>query len=220
MLGPIIGPVAGGFLAGAKGWRWVFWLLVIIASVLSVVFFLFIRETYAPVILQRKVERLRKATGNARLRSKLDIGLSPRDYFARGIVRPCKMLLFSPIVVIFAFYMAVVYGYLYLLFTSMTEVFEASYGFTTSTVGLTYLGLGIGSMVVLVYFAVVSDRHLKKQSIKDGQGMKPEYRLRHLPYGAILLPAGFFIYGWTAEYRVHWIVPILGTVIIGIANLM
>ena len=107
--------VAGGFLADAKGWRWVFWLLVIISGFLSIVFLIFMRETYAPVILQKKVRRLQRETGNNLLRSKLDIGLSPRDYFNRGIVRPFKMLFFSPIIIIFALYMAVVYGYLYLV---------------------------------------------------------------------------------------------------------
>jgi hypothetical protein len=32
-------------------------------------------------------------------------------------------------------------------------------------------------------------------------------------------PAGIFIYGWTAYYRVHWIVPILGTYIVGVGSL-
>ena len=31
-LGPIFGPVAGGFLTGAKGWRWLMWLLLMIVS--------------------------------------------------------------------------------------------------------------------------------------------------------------------------------------------
>jgi multidrug resistance protein len=213
LLGPIIGPVAGGFLAEAKGWRWVFWLLVIVSGFLSVVMFFFARETYAPVLLQRKVDRLRKETGNELLISRLDAGLSPRDYFKRGIVRPFKMLFQSPICAIFAVYMGITYGYLYLLFTSITIVFEQSYGFGSGIVGLVFLGLGLGSMMGLIFFSFSSDRTLKKMAAKEGQGMKPEYRLRPLPFGAILLPAGFFIYGWTAQYKVHWIVPILGHVI-------
>jgi len=118
LLGPILGPVIGGFIATAKTWRWVFWVVAIVGGFLGLVFFIFMRETYAPVILQRKAERLRKETGNPLLRSKLDVGLSPRDYFARGIIRPLKLLFLSPIVIIFALYMAVVYGYLYLMFTS------------------------------------------------------------------------------------------------------
>lgn len=97
LLGPIVGPVAGGFLSESAGWRWVFWLIVIISGVFSIVMVIFLRETYAPVLLDRKVKRLRKETGNDLLRSKLDIGLSSTDYFKRGIVRPFKMLAFSPI---------------------------------------------------------------------------------------------------------------------------
>ncbi|PSR82796.1 bicyclomycin resistance protein [Coniella lustricola] len=220
LLGPIIGPVAGGFLAAAKGWRWVFWVLVIIAGFATILMLVCMRETYAPVILERKTNRLRKETGNEMLRSKLDVGLSPSDYFKRGIIRPFKMLLLSPVVTVVALYMAVVYGYLYLMFTSMTEVFEGYYGFSTQDAGLAYLGLGVGSMSGLVIFSLTSDRHLKKMSAKEGAGMKPEYRLQPLPIGAILLPIGLFIYGWTAEYRVHWIVPILGTTVIGIGNLI
>jgi multidrug resistance protein len=32
LMGPVIGPVTGGFLAAAKGWRWVFWLIAIVVS--------------------------------------------------------------------------------------------------------------------------------------------------------------------------------------------
>jgi hypothetical protein len=181
---------------------------------------LFIRESYAPILLQRKVNRLRKETGNTLLRSKLDAGLSPEDYFNRGIVRPFKMLIFSPIVLIFAVYLAIVYGYLYLLFTSITEVFEQYYGFSTSIVGLVYLGLGVGSMAGLVCYTLSSNREIKKAIAANGgtEPAKPEIRLNLLPVGAIILPIGFFIYGWTTEYHKHWITPILGMTVIGVGK--
>lgn len=220
LMGPIIGPVAGGFLTAAKGWRWVFWVLVIASGVTSVVMFIFMRETYAPVILQQKVARLRKETGNTLLRSKLDVGLSPRDYFKRGIVRPYKLLTRSPICAIFALYMTVIYGYLYLMFTTLTEVFQGTYGFSTQLAGLSFLGMGIGSIIGLAIFSATSDKYLKKMSEKEGRGFLPEYRLQMLPLGAIMMPVGFFIYGWTAQYHVHWIVPIIGTTVIGTGNLI
>lgn len=220
LLGPVIGPVAGGFLANAKGWRWDFWVVLIVGASISIAMAIFMRETFAPVLLQKKVKRLRKVTGNMLLHSKLDAGLSPRDYFNRSMVRPLKMLLLSPIITAVAIYMAVVYGYLYLMFTSITEVFEGYYNFSTNIVGLVYLGLGVGFVLGLAFFSFSSDRNIKKQAANHGQGMKPEYRMQLLPIGACLLPAGFFIYGWTAQYRVHWIVPVLATTVIGIGNMI
>src|SRR5207244_1162515 len=60
--GPVIGPVGGGFLSAAKGWRWVFWLVAIVAGFVATMMLVFTRETYAPVLLQRKVNRLRRET--------------------------------------------------------------------------------------------------------------------------------------------------------------
>ncbi|KAI1135951.1 bicyclomycin resistance protein [Hypoxylon sp. FL0543] len=230
LMGPIIGPVAGGFLSDAEGWRWSFWLLAIVGGFLSILMLLFLKESYAPVILERKVAKLRKETGNDLLRSKLDAGLSPGDYFKRGIIRPFRMLFLSPIVAITSLYMAVTYGYLYLMFTTITEVFQEYYHFSTSTVGLAFLGLGVGSMIGILLFSGTSDKYIQRRAAKADaaaqasggakMGMKPEYRLPLLPLGAVLIPAGLFIYGWTASYKVHWIAPIIGTAVVGVGNLI
>ena len=36
---------------------------------------------------------------------------------------------------------------------------------------------------------------------------------------AILLPAGFLIYGWSAQHQVHWIVPCIGLFLLGAGNI-
>ncbi|KAI0440827.1 cycloheximide resistance protein [Xylaria telfairii] len=230
LLGPIVGPIAGGFLSNAKGWRWNFWLLTIISGFITIFMFFVMRESYAPVLLKRKAERLRKETGNELLRSKLDIGLSPSDFFKRGAIRPVKMFIHSPMVAIMALYTALTYGYLYVQFTTMTEVFQGAYGFSTSLVGLSFIGLGVGSLIGVVIYSSTSDKYITKKAAeadrlaeetgKEKQGMKPEYRLPLLPLGAICIPIGLFIYGWTAEKKVHWIVPIIGTAFGGIGNIL
>lgn len=230
LLGPIIGPVAGGYISQSLDWRWSFWILTILSGVLTVTFFIVARETYAPVILERKVVKLRKSTGNPNLRSKLDHGLHPRDYFKRSILRPCKMILFSPICLIASLYVGLAYGYMYLMFSSMTPLFMQIYSFSEGEAGLAFLGLGVGSMAGVIWFSRMSDRYGKKKAEKERvvaeaegrepEGMKPEYRLPPLRYGSILLPAGLFIYGWTADYKTHWIAPIIGTCLVGVGNLL
>ena len=207
----VAGPIGGGFLTSAKGWRWVFWAIALAMAAVIPPMALLFHESYAPTILARKSRRLRKRTGNGALRSKLDTGLSPRKAFARAIVRPLKMLFGSPIIAILATYIAIVYGYLYLLFATFTIVFEGGYGFSESVVGLSFLGLGVGMFVGLVGFGILSDRIVKRKAaatVESGAGgkgvMKPEYRLVLILPGAVAIPVGFFIYGWTAEYHVHW----------------
>ncbi len=174
-------------------------------------------ETYEPVLLERRVNQVKKKTGRQDLRSKLDPCVSTRDVFIRAIIRPSKMLILSPIVLVTSIYMALVLGYLYLLFTTLTQVFQATYGFSQGTVGLTYLGLGIGSLIGLLLFATFSDRLIAKLS-KSGE-MKPEYRLFPLILGSLFIPIGLFWYGWSAQKKMFWIMPIIGTGWIGFGML-
>ncbi|GME24691.1 putative mfs multidrug protein [Neofusicoccum parvum] len=216
LLGPVIGPVCGGFLVEAKGWRWVFWLLTIVSGAITITCFLFLRETYAPVLLSRKAARLRKETSNPALRSKLDTGVPHKELLLRSVVRPTKMLFLSPLVGLMSLYVAVVYGILYLLFTTFTFVFEGQYGFSSGTVGLTYIGIGIGMILGLALVGKLSDATLRR--VKAGGGeMKPEHRLPFVLTGppAACIPAGLFIYGWTVEYHEHWAIALFGTMLIG-----
>lgn len=181
-------------------------------------FAFFLDETYSETLLARKTARLRKETGNPALRSKLDSGLAVRDAFKLAISRPLKMLFLSPIVLIMSVVMAITYSYVYLLFTTITEVFEGQYGFGDGIVGLTYLGIGIGMFAGVVIFGIASDKHMK--SIKAaGKEMRPEDRLPLLVPGSFCVPIGLLIYGWSARYNVFWFVPIFGTAFVGIGNM-
>jgi len=158
------------------------------AGAISISALVFLRETYPPIVLERKAARLRKETGNENLTSKLKSPLTPAALFKVSIIRPMKFLLFSPIVLALSTYMAVVYGYLYLLFTTITEVYEKQYHFSQGSVGLTYLGIGIGSLFGVVIFGIASDRIVKYMS-KNGE-MKAEYRLPPMIPGSFLIPIG------------------------------
>ncbi len=141
MVGPVLGPIAGGFLSQAKGWRWVFWLLTIISGVSFAAAIIFLQETYPVIILERKTKRLISETGNTSLRSKLATDETPKDYFKRAIIRPIKFLYASPIVLLLSLYIAIIFGTMYLLLTTIPIVYGRHYHFGTGVVGLVYLGM-------------------------------------------------------------------------------
>ncbi|KAJ4362418.1 hypothetical protein N0V83_010511 [Neocucurbitaria cava] len=214
MIGPIVGPIAGGYLGASVGWRWICWTLAIASGAGAFASFIFQEETYPPTLIERKCKKLKKLTGNQALRTDVHMDRKPSHVFGRAIIRPLRLLFLSPIVSILSLYMGVVYGFMYLLFTTFPLVFQVQYGFGTGTIGLTYLGLGIGSLLGLGVAGYMSDRIYHKKAV-DGR-MEPEWRIVPLIPSAFLIPAGLFWYGWTTYYKTHWILPELGTVLIGI----
>ncbi|QPC60404.1 hypothetical protein HYE67_002635 [Fusarium culmorum] len=220
LFGPVIGPVAGGYLSQAKSWRWSFWVVSILAGAITIMAFVFMRETYSYTILDNKTKKLRKETGNPKLRSALAKEITTKELFSMAMVRPTKMLLFAPIVTLLSLYMALVYGYLYLLFTSMPTLFVKEYHFSSGSVGLAYLGLGMGSLIGLIISGATSDPLVNYLTKKNGGERKPEYRLPLMAAACLMVPAGLFIFGWTAEKRTHWIVPIIGTSFLGLGMII
>ena len=215
LLGPIIGPIIGGYLSQAKGWRWVFWLQLIVSGATLVLGLLLLKESYSVVILERKSERMRKETGNQDLVSALHDGLTRKDHFTHAILRPMRMLLLSPIVMLLSIYTAFLFGYLYLFVTTFPRVFTGQYHFSVNSSGLAYIGLGVGCFFGLIMAGKGSDVVYKKLESKNGAEGKPEFRLPLLVISAPLVAIAFFWYGWSAEAKVHWIVPIIGTAFFG-----
>ncbi|KAF7525745.1 hypothetical protein G7054_g10983 [Neopestalotiopsis clavispora] len=207
LFGPVVGPIAGSYLAAAAGWRWIFWLLLIM-------------ETYEPVLLERKVKKLRKETGNAALYAKGTRNAeAPSVLLKKAIVRPIKMLCLCPLITGLSLYISVAYGFTYLLFSTFSKVFQEQYHYSDGNLGLAYLGLAGGMLVGLSVTSALSDRTYLYLTKKHGVE-KPEYRLETLIWGAIASPIGFFFYGWTAQYQVFSAVPIIATAFVGFGVLL
>ncbi|KAK6580132.1 hypothetical protein PZA11_007154 [Diplocarpon coronariae] len=221
ILGPVVGPIIAGYLAQALGWRWIFWFISMVIGFITVFAFFVLQETYAPILLDRKTSRLRKESGNPLYKSKLASPLSAKQHFRNSIIRPLKLLICYPIVTVMCTYVAVLYGTLYLLFSTYSFVFRSIYGFSTSGTGLVYIAGGIGTLAGLLYIGRFSDRNLRRRAA-SGHAPTPEDRiplLITLP-GSLTFPIGLFIYGWTADKGVHWIVPQIGTGVTGFGSII
>lgn len=216
LLGPLVGPIAGGYINANLGWRWDFWIVAITYGFFTIYHAILCHETYTPVLLARKTMRLRRASGNERLRSVTDTGMSKTRHLKLAWLRPIRMLFLSPIAGFLAIYVAIMYGILYLLCTTFTFIFEGLYHFTEETIGYTYVGMGVGMIIGIFGIGVSSDRILQAMARKKASGaLKPEYRLIPLLVLNPLAPIGLFIYGWTAQYHIQYAVPLFGTFLYG-----
>ncbi|KAJ9157335.1 MFS dha1 multidrug resistance protein [Pleurostoma richardsiae] len=217
LFAPAIGPLVGAYLTIAGGWRWNCWFLAIGMGVLLIAMCTLFSETHAPTVLERKACALRRQYRNPSFVSALRPKTTRRATITGAATRPLKLLLLSPIVTTLSLCSAVSYGFIYLLFTSMTQAFTKRYGIQEPEVGLTYLGFGIGNIVANISLGLTADRLMKR--LARGGEMKPEYRLPPLIPGSLLMPTGLLIYGWTLQYNVHWMVPEFGLFVFGLGTI-
>lgn len=218
-IGPFAGPVIGGYLAEKFGWRWSIWFVVIFAGLMTLLSALLFKETYKPVLLERKALRLRAETGNEALRSKYQAHWD-QESFLRSVTRPIILLFSSPIVFILSFYNALVYGLSYLILTTLAGIMQSKYGFSEGQTGLLFFGRSIGNFIGMLFFALTSDRYVKYMRQKRGGETKPEDRLPHLILGAVSIVIGILMYGWTAYFSLAWILPIIGTGAVGFSMVL
>lgn len=110
--GPCASPWVAGFLSENEGWRWVMGLLAIFSGVLWILGTLFVPETYAPVILRKRVAVLKHKTGKEYiLQGDKEKGTpSLTSVLATAMVRPWILLFMEPIVLLLSIYIAIVYG--------------------------------------------------------------------------------------------------------------
>ncbi|KAE8548214.1 hypothetical protein EYB25_010008 [Talaromyces marneffei] len=223
LLGPVAGPICGGFIGETIGWRWVYWLLLIVAGALSVGIEILNRETYARVLIRWKMEKLAKELGRDDLRSGYESEQqsrnrqTPGQVLIQGLKRPVILFCKSPIVFLLCIYMSLVYGLLYLFFTTIPAVFETQYNFSPGLSGLAYIGIGAGFFLGLIIVGTTNDRIVLKMMKNNGGKYEPEMRLPTMIIFSAIAPISFFWYGWSADKHVHWIVPIIGMFPYGLA---
>ncbi|KAJ5335744.1 uncharacterized protein N7506_005680 [Penicillium brevicompactum] len=216
-LGPVIGPIAGGFIGMSNGgWQWVMGFLAALSGAVWVIGSLVIPETYAPVLLRRRAEKLSRLTGKI-YRSKTEIyqgKVSLKSSFKVSLSRPWILLFCEPIVFMLSFYMAVVYGTLYMMFAAFPIVYQEHRGWSQGFGGLAFLGIMVGMLAAVAYSLWDNTRYIKTSEAHNGFA-PPEARLPPCLLASATIPIGLFWFAWTNSTSIHFMVSIAAGVPFG-----
>lgn len=118
-IGPAIGPLVGGFLSDALGWRWLYWIQLILSGFVWFMISFTIPETYTPKLLSVRAKKMRLETGDSKFVTEEDIDMRPFSQRLRiFLVRPFQLLFQEAIVFFISAYMSVLYGLLYMFFVA------------------------------------------------------------------------------------------------------
>ncbi|KAI1736103.1 major facilitator superfamily domain-containing protein [Xylaria scruposa] len=161
-----------------------------------------------------------------------------------SLTRPFHFLFTEPIVFFFSLWVSFAWAILYLTFGSIPLVFRRQYGFTIEQSGYVFASMIVGGIIATV-FGVLQDHLLKhpnwqsrpsdSMSINSTDSIiEPtphglweflrmrfpaeslESRLYFTCFAAVLLPIGLYLFGFSAQPSIPWIVP---TIAIGFATM-
>ncbi|KAK5651125.1 hypothetical protein OQA88_13264 [Cercophora sp. LCS_1] len=129
------GPAAG-YISANTTWRWCFFSIVIFNGAVQILAIFFLRETYAPRILQAKAKSFRASTSNPNWHTSFDnTDKSLTSILITAFSRPC---------LITSLYQAFNFGTFFLFIASFPAVWEEWYGQPAGPASLNYLSLTIG----------------------------------------------------------------------------
>lgn len=198
-LGPALGPIIGGLVSQLIEWPWLFYIVSIIDTVVLVIGVLILRETYTPVLLRRKAERLNPEVidGSSTTAGRWALW---RGFFSRlrvNMFRPFDILLYRPVMHIVTLNMGLDFGIYTLMLSTFAQLWVDRYGQSKLSSSLHYIAISLGISLATqgggramdwVYQRLRERDSAKNQSQSDtgvGENLspgKPEYRV---PYSMI-----------------------------------
>jgi len=213
--GPALGPIISGFSVAAKNWRWSLWEMLWMNGPIFLSLFFFLPETSSANILLRRAQRLRKLTGDQHLKSQSEIdqaNLTPRQVAVEALWRPFQLIIMDPSIAFTAVYTAIIYGIFYSFFEAFPLVYNEMYGFNLGELGLTFLSVTVGVILSLAWYWWYIYARVEPSIRANGLGA-PERRLIPALVVTFFVPVGLFLFGWTSNPSIHWIVSCIGIVI-------
>jgi MFS family permease len=220
-VGPLIAPIISGFITPALGWRWTFWIGLIVAGV-SLASLFFLPETFSPILLARRASALRKSTGNTQIFAPIELEEKGFKQMATvTLTRPLRMILFELIVLATCIYLSIAYGIFYMYFEAYPIIFQGIYRQSPGVSGLMFLPIAVGASLATAVFLYYDSYLRKAQALNKPWTQKEESRRLPLAcFGGPCYVIALFWLGWTARESVPFYVPMLAGIPFGMGFIL
>nr|UJH94455.1 MFS.2 [Starmerella bombicola] len=215
--GPMVAPPVNAFTVNSYlGWRWSMYICGIMGALGTSLLVFLLEETYPQLVLKKRAQTIRRETGNWAVSAPIeDMELDTKEIMHRTVLKPMRLLLVEPVLLLLSLYTGFIYGVLYLCLEAVPYIFEVHYHFKGSIAYLPYFGMFIGAGVVVTVNLLFFDPMTATLIRKSGMDEYPEARVPLMMMCGIVFPMGIFLMCWSGAYHAHWIVPTIGAGLIG-----
>lgn len=203
--GPVFGGIVNGFILVDTGrYDLMVWVNMAFAGVMWIVM-AFIPETYAPVILKKRAQRLRKETGNNKIMTEQEATpMTFSEMLNNNLYRPVKFCWQEPVLVLICAFVALIYALLYAFFFAYPVIFGELYGYKDDKIGLMYVPILIGALFAVMVTPALERRYL---AMSKRRTPTPEDRLVGAMIGSPFPCIALFILGATSYKHIIWVGP-------------
>jgi hypothetical protein len=196
--------------------RWIYYTSAIVTAILFLVL-LTIRESRPTKLLSQKLDQLEE-----KYHQKLEPRANPdavpdfRALVELILVRPTRLAVTEPIVIMVSVLNATAWGLVYLFTESLTVVYSL-YGWAETTTSLAFIAIALGIPISIL--PRLYDVHVLRKRKQHNQKVKPEDKICGFAIAAPLLAIGLWLFSWTIPPLVHthWAVSMVGLVFVGFA---
>jgi MFS family permease len=204
------GPLVGGYLVNSNGWRWLYWIQLILGGAVYAAMCFTVKETYAPKILTDRAKKLRKETGDMSYVTSEEINRRPlKETIKIFAIRPFQLLFGEMIVLLLSLYMSVLYGLLYMFFVAYPIVYQNGKHWSKGPTGLMFIPLAVGVLASAACAPLVNAHYMTLHKKFNGNP-PPEMRLIPMMFSCAFIPIGLFIFAWCSYSDVHWAGSMMG----------
>jgi MFS family permease len=209
------GFVLFSLVAQGRSWQAVFRIMLVICFAFWVILtaaLYHLGETRHSVLLLRRARSLQKSTGNENIHVPDEIKeRGPQQLFGTALTRPFRFLATEAIVQFGALYNGYLYGLSFLFNGAFHIIFGPSgYGFDVIGIGLAFLGIVVGISFGL-FTNTYQERYYQRQVSHSRGHDVPEARIYLAHLASVVLPMSLFVFAFTADPNVHYILPIIAS---------
>ena len=198
-------------MSDAAGWRWLYWIQLILSGVAWILITFTVPETSAPTLLSRRAAKLRKEKDDDRFTTEKELDQRPiRQQLVIFLIRPLQLLTREPIVMCLALYMSVLYGLLYMFFVAYPVIYQEGKGWNAGSTGLMFIPIAVGVVLSAICAPFINKHYLSICARYPNGKPPPEARLIPMMWSCWLIPVGLFIFGWTSYPRLSYWGPAMG----------
>jgi DHA1 family multidrug resistance protein-like MFS transporter len=178
-------------------WQWTEWITLIISAFAFFIAFLFLPETYLPVILDWKAKQLREVTGDSNF---VSVHAETASFFQRlkdVLPLPVTFFLHEPVITVLGSYLVFLYILLFSFLSGFDYIFKETYQLSSGMTGSCFGSIAAGATTFTLCAPGLYSWARYHTEFVSGANIKPEFRLWPAMIVAPLLPISLFWLGWT-----------------------